>query len=62
MDCLNILKFCYLSPLQRGFFEGWGHKLLAIAVVERWPLLGGFNESKCMECRSGGKIVAIVER
>ena len=28
-------------PLSRGYFGSWGRALVAIAVVERWPLWRG---------------------
>ena len=28
-------------PLSRGYFGSWGHALVAVAVVERWPLWTG---------------------
>ena len=29
-------------PLSRGYFGSWGHALVSVAVVERWPLWTGF--------------------
>ena len=37
-------------PLLRSYFGSWGHSLVAVAVVERWPLLRGLNKSQCMNC------------
>ena len=28
-------------PLSRGYFGSWGRALVAIAVIERWPLSRG---------------------
>ena len=35
-------------PLLRGYFGSWGHSLVAVATVERWPSLRGLNKSQCM--------------
>ena len=37
-------------PLLRGCFGSGGRSLVAIAVVERWPLLRGLNNSQCIDC------------
>ena len=33
-------------PLSRGYFRCCRHALVAVAVVERWPLAGGLNKRK----------------
>ena len=35
---------------------------MAVAVVERWPLWRGLNESKCVDCPLGQNKVGVVER
>ena len=34
----------------RGYFGSWGHVLVAVAVVERWPLQRGLSKSQCINC------------
>ena len=34
----TTVDFCINWPLSRGFFGSWGRTLVAVAVVERWPL------------------------
>ena len=50
--CDHSWPFCQLVkknwPLSRGYFGSWGHSLVAVAAVERWPLLRGLNKSQCM--------------
>ena len=50
--CNHFWLFCQLVkknwPLLRGYFGSWGHSLVAVATVERWPLLRGLNKSQCM--------------
>ena len=48
--------------LSRGYFGSWGHALVAVAVVERWPLWRGLNKSKCVDCPPGQNKVAVVQR
>ena len=35
-------------PLLRGYFGSWGHSLVAVAAVKRWPSLRVLNKSQCM--------------
>ena len=50
--CDHSWLFCQLVkkiwPLLRGYFGSWGHSLVAVAAVERWPSLRGLNKSQCM--------------
>ena len=50
--CDHSWPFCQLVkkrwPLLRGYFGSWGHSLVAVAAVERWPSLRGLNKSQCM--------------
>ena len=34
---------------------------MALAVVERWPLYRGLNNSQCMDCPSGQNKMTVVE-
>ena len=65
MDCLNlgvvyILVLLIVAVTER-YFEGWGRILLAVAVLEKWPLQEGFRKSKCMERPPGRKMAASIE-
>ena len=46
----------------RGYFGSWGHVLVAVAVVERWPLQRGLSKSQRPRLRIFKVSVAIVER
>ena len=45
----------------RGYFGSWGHVLVAVAVVERWPLQRGLSKSQRPRLRIFKVSVAIVE-
>ena len=43
MRNINKINECagtpiYITTLSRGYFGSWGRTLVAVAVVERWPL------------------------
>ena len=56
-----ISRWKKLAVVER-LFGSWGHALVAVAVVERWPLWRGLNKSKCVDCPPGQNKVAVVER
>ena len=59
---LDVFSSCWINCLlSRGVFGSWGHALVAVAIVERWPLKRGLNKSKCVDCPLGQKKVPVVE-
>ena len=50
-----------LAVVKRLFWQ-LRRAVVAVAVVERWPLWRGLNKSQCVDCPPGQNKLAVVER